>query len=61
MVASNIFHSFCARRFFLNRKKDWKKRYYFGYSPGIADLRELDEENVGVGVTVLGIHGRAPE
>jgi hypothetical protein len=30
-------------------------------SPGVADLWELDEEDVGVGLTILGIHGLAPE
>lgn len=31
------------------------------WSPRVADLRELDEEDVGVVLTVLGIHGLAPE
>lgn len=30
-------------------------------SPGVVDLGELDEEDVGVGLTVLCIHGRAPD
>ena len=31
------------------------------WSPRVADLRELDEEDVGVLLAVLGVHGLAPE
>ena len=31
------------------------------WSPRVADLRELDEVDVGVLLAVLGVHGLAPE